>query len=65
MVIRQPATQAAPRAEFFAKATPSQIGTRETPVSREAASPSSSDVINKGRSASTPSSTSTPTEIQQ
>ncbi len=55
MVLRQPATQA----EFFVKATPSQMGTGDTSVSREAASPSSSDFITKGRSASTPSS---PTE---
>lgn len=57
MVLRQPATQA----ESFVKAVPAQLGT-DTPVSREAASPSSSDVINKGRPASTPSS---PTENQQ
>jgi hypothetical protein len=58
MVLRQPATQA----EFFAKAIAAQIGIGESAVSREAASPSSSDPINKGRSASTPSS---PTGSQQ
>lgn len=58
MVLRQPA----PQAESFVNAVPAQLGVGDTAGKREAASPSSSDFINKGRSASTPS---LPTENQQ